>query len=200
MEENRNLTGYININDNQNYQFLYATQSYFSFFCVYAKFTKGKSRDNEGNEIDVLKSIDFFIKNYKGLTYEFKKIEPTVINFYDKTLRIGFEFTMFGGNQTTGAYKKEIAIKDIEKVFFTSDPRVFDEIVTCYTTKLIEYSKNPEVSNIIEDTIFSKSFLRLIRKVEDRFKDMNSMKKIFNEDGLAVGDNCGNSLLEVIGG
>ena len=62
-----NLIGYINLNDTENYQAIYNSQLYGTFFSIYAKFTKVKSAKDDMLDHHKLEKIDFKIINYKGL-------------------------------------------------------------------------------------------------------------------------------------
>ncbi|QOD61484.1 hypothetical protein H9I45_03265 [Polaribacter haliotis] len=198
MVEKKNLTTYVNINDNENYQLLYATQSYFSFFCVYGKFKTEMGIDENNNEIKLLKSIDFHIKNYKGFTYEFKDVNPDILEYKDNTLRIGYKFTMHGGIRRDNTVDTFKDITGIKNIFFSSDPDNFSEMDTLGLKELKERFIDIEYySNIKEDNNFSASFLKVIEELEGRVKDANYMKTF---SPLAVGDNCRNSLMMVIDG
>lgn len=66
MEENTkekiNLIGYLNLKDSKNYQFLYASQNYNTFYGIYGKFEAEKSKEGY-----LINSITFLLVNYKGV-------------------------------------------------------------------------------------------------------------------------------------
>lgn len=65
-EQDSNLIGHLNLCDNSNYQAVYFSQLYGTFFGVYAKFTCKDDPDAPDN-VYVMDTIDFKIVNYKGL-------------------------------------------------------------------------------------------------------------------------------------
>ncbi len=59
-----NLIGNVNLKNNSDYQAIYASQLYGTFFMIYANFTCGKEDKGKGH---LLKEIELKIINYKGL-------------------------------------------------------------------------------------------------------------------------------------
>ena len=54
------LTGYVKIKRENEYQFVYASKDYGTFYCVYARFFLDKKKE-------ILEKIELHIENYKGL-------------------------------------------------------------------------------------------------------------------------------------
>lgn len=68
------LTGYVNCTDCNNYQFIYGTLSYGTFYCVYCKL---------GIENGYLKKVTFKLYNYKGFFNLRNRKEPEDQNSID---------------------------------------------------------------------------------------------------------------------
>ena len=61
-----NLIGNINIKDSDNYQFLYASQSYQTLYSIYGKFKGAKIIEKQGKDFLNIDILDLYLVNYQG--------------------------------------------------------------------------------------------------------------------------------------
>lgn len=191
-----NLTGFINLNEceNNNYQFIYATQSLYSFFCIYAKFTVKKG---------YLKDIDLFLMNYNGpFEYKFKTNKIDVLGLNNNILRLGCKLSAFGQSDSAkNETPLNIEVSEIKEIFFTRDPAHFNTLRNCSVDVIDGYSSSRSSFDIEEDRDDMHTILR------ERLNDLISSGKSFSNEKIekfeaivAVGHNCRVSRMKNAGG
>jgi len=60
--------GYVNLSDHDNYQSVYGSQLYGTFFSLFARFQADKLENDHDGKSYLLNQIDFKLINYKGIT------------------------------------------------------------------------------------------------------------------------------------
>lgn len=186
----QNLTGYINLKDRENHQFIYASQNNGTFYCVYAKFII---------ENDLLKSINFYIHNYKGLfKLKFKTSLVDVIGLKDEVLRIGIIVQPIFGNDETSTVdltEKKININNIKHLYLERGylrlDRNNDHIDDGFT--LIDGDVR-DIEGLVDNHLQREEVF--FENLLNKDIDFNNRKKIFGQ--AAVGRNCRISLMRVI--
>ncbi|PQJ19920.1 hypothetical protein [Tenacibaculum sp. SG-28] len=179
----KNLTGYVNLENTSDYQFIYASQSFGTFYCFYAKFAFTTINGKE-----MLSSIDFYVKNYKGQfkIYFKKDIVNRVLLDKNGMLRIGIPVVPIIGKKenarTENLLDKEIEKKQIDSIYLRR-----------YALKLRNDPKEG-----IEDGFYKGMDIEdLVCKKEDNeaisFTDFMESEI----DLQAIGMNCRESLVKV---
>lgn len=126
------LTGYVNLNDQQNYQLIYATQEFLSFYCIYAKFEL--SIDNL-----FLQSIELHLENYNGSQYKFQNSYIDITSFAHGILKLGIKTTL-GGNSSKiyHKFKAPIDVKKLKSVFITRNTSHFENLSNYSERQIID--------------------------------------------------------------
>lgn len=110
------LTGYVKIKRENEYQFVYASKDYGTFYCVYARFFLDKKKE-------ILEKIELHIENYKGLLdlgFIRQSIDSKYVFSNDETLKIPIPLKVFNSFQRASIdlKGKNIAIEDIKYLHF----------------------------------------------------------------------------------
>ncbi|QTD37592.1 hypothetical protein JL193_16225 [Polaribacter batillariae] len=176
----KNLTGYVNIKDIFNYQFIFGTLSKGSFFCIFVQFTTEKN---------ILTKINFHLKAYRGgNSFSFKDRTIKDIHLKDGILQIGCYFKK-GSSQLDSVSKDlNFDIKKIEKIYFTTLPKQISKILKEEISKEeIIHTINTQYNQEVD---YYENYEQLLEKDSD----------FIIKSSAAIGGNCITSLMEVTGG
>lgn len=169
------LTGHLNFDNKDDYQFIFSTLQWVTFYCVYARIIT----DDDNN----LTSLDFYIENYKGPKRGFKN-NIDKIEFNDGILRIGAKISTRSNNYELNKSVKHLNInkKNLKSIFFTRDEKYFDDLSTYSERDLTDFTNELDPLEIGE---YDSLLERLLKPKEDF------------TSAAAVGTNCRTSFIKV---
>lgn len=212
------LKGYLKISDNTNFQFVYASQCYQTFFSIYAKFTV----DKKGK----LQTIEFKLVNYKGtinLGFYEKTLNSKYVELDDGTLRIPLLIRTKKNNDFLNMKldlsKRNIDIINLDylnfnrflmptinngcELFFDSE---FNSRTLRYSSteplERLEFGKAKDMEDFENQWNGYLNIENAPSSIRDFYRNLFSLKNDFTQEEFkgvrVIGDNCIQSEMEVI--